>query len=132
MRMTMRHSITCLLFLIASCGKGVHSNPGVPPDAQPEAPPPDSHPDEPPPPDAESPESPETHPLGMNDITILIPLPLTQQVPLVGTMNSLEKIDGSHVPLVPQAAFTRLVTAHHDIMYDYVNFHVFAIRFDLC
>jgi hypothetical protein len=66
----------------------------------------------------------------MNDISMF--MPLLNASPDVGTMADLVKPDGSHVALVPQALFSRLVTAHHDLNYDYADFEIFAIRFDLC
>jgi len=115
----MRRSIACLLFAaLASCGAGVQRNPGTP-DAPPDSASPDSaSPDGP---------APETHPLSMNDVSMLLP-----QRAGVATIDDFETPDGSHVALVPRALFSRLVTAHHDLGYDYVNFQIFAIRFDLC
>jgi hypothetical protein len=122
----MRLSFACLLFsAFAGCGRGVGSHPGTPPDGAPpsDAPPSDAPPDSP---------GPETYPLGMNDISMLLPVPLLLFQPLVAAMDDLEMPDGSHVAPVPFALFSRLVTNHHDIMYDYSDYEVFAIRFDLC
>jgi hypothetical protein len=127
---TMRLSFACILFAaFAGCGRGVGSHPGTPPDGAPPdgAPPDDALPDDAPP---DSP-APETYPLGMNDISMLMPLGVSFP-PLAATMDDLETPDGSHVTMVPFALFSRLVTNHHDIMYDYSDYAVLAIRFDLC
>jgi hypothetical protein len=119
------------LFAIAGC-RGIHSHPGTP-DARPELPPPDGAPAHDGSTDApvDAPPAMETYPLGMNDISIFMPQ-LVSPSPDIGTMADLETPDGSHVPLVPQMLFARLVTAHHDLNYDYGDFQVFSIRFDLC
>src|ERR1700704_1245594 len=121
-RLTMRPSLACWLFaFVSGCGPGGRSTPGTPPPHSPS--PVDASPDSPPL---------ETTPLGMNDLSMFLPQPNAREQPVVAAMDDLLTPDGSHVALVPLALFSRLVTDHHDIMYDYVDFQVFAIRFDLC
>jgi len=66
----------------------------------------------------------ESQPLGMTDVSMLIPLP-----PAGGT-TVLRMADGSE--LVPRALFDRLVTAPGDVLDAYESFHLVAIRLDLC
>jgi hypothetical protein len=68
------------------------------------------------------------HALGMNDVSILLPLPRDPQAPVLA----------SAAELVDRAWFDTLVTEHHDIAprngatVAFEDFHVVAIRFDLC
>jgi hypothetical protein len=68
------------------------------------------------------------HALGMNDVSILLPLPRDPQAPVLA----------SAAALVDRAWFDTLVTEHHDIAprngstVAFEDFHVVAIRFDLC
>lgn len=59
--------------------------------------------------------------LGLNDITLLLPLPEPEAEPLVPITS-----------LVPQPVFTALVLEPGDIFTDYERFRVVAVRFDLC
>jgi hypothetical protein len=74
----------------------------------------------------------ETRALGMNDVSILLPLPRDPQTAVLAT------IAGDRAELVDRAWFESLVTAHHDIAprngaaVAFDDFHVVAIRFDLC
>lgn len=65
----------------------------------------------------------ESQPLGMNDVSMLVPLPGP------GETTILTLGDGD---LVPRALFDRLVTAPGDVLDPYEAFHVVAIRVDLC
>ncbi len=69
------------------------------------------------------------HPLGMNDITILVPLPAGGDTPTLLRMAG----DGTGgADLVPADLFARLVTTPGDVGQAFGTFHVVAIRFDLC
>lgn len=68
----------------------------------------------------------QTGALGLNDVTFLLPLPADP----VGATTLLRMTDGGE--LVPRALFTRLVTTPGDVGADYGQFHVVAVRFDLC
>jgi hypothetical protein len=100
---------TYLLFAIAAaCGPGVHPG-GYPSD------------DEPPiEPDG---GSGETRKLGMNNVSMVL-----------STLNEFGRMDGinSARDLVPRDLYHRVATSHHDIAYDFGDFIIFAIRFDLC
>jgi hypothetical protein len=66
----------------------------------------------------------ESQPLGLNDVSMLVPLP-----PAGGTtLARMTEGDG----LVPRALFDRLVTGPGDVIDAYEDFHLVAIRFDLC
>jgi hypothetical protein len=69
--------------------------------------------------------APNTTRLGMNDVTMLLPLPSN---PATATL--LKMSDGGD--LVPRTLFKRLVTDPNDVANVYEEFHVVAIRFDLC
>ncbi len=60
-------------------------------------------------------------PLGLNDLTFLLPLPEPGAPSLIA-------VDA----LVTKALFERLVTTPGDILTDYERFRVVALRFDLC
>ncbi|HTJ42418.1 MAG TPA: hypothetical protein VL463_10010 [Kofleriaceae bacterium] len=64
----------------------------------------------------------ESHPLGMNDVTILLPLPQGPQPILLGLTTDL----------IPQALFDRLVVAPGDVIDPFGAFQVMAVRFDIC
>jgi len=115
-----------LLALAAGCGHGVSSHPGDPPDAAPPedaTPPIDASPDAPPGP------PPETRLLGLNDISIFTWVPrMFVEIPQIGKLNGVD----TPSDLVPRALFTRLVTSHNDIVAEFDEFHIMAIRFDVC
>lgn len=64
----------------------------------------------------------ERGPLGMNDVSFLLPLPAQTQTPVLATLDGL----------VPAALFERLVVAPQDIVDTFASFHLVAVRFDLC
>ena len=66
----------------------------------------------------------ESQPLGLNDVSILVPRPADGGTTLV------RMSDGGG--LVPHAVFDRLVTQPGDVIDAYEDFHLVAIRFDLC
>lgn len=66
----------------------------------------------------------ETQPLGMNDVSMILP---TLRAFEFGKMSG-----GGAVDRIPRALYDRLVTAHGDINANYDDFQIFAIRFDLC
>ena len=74
-------------------------------------------------------------PLGMNDVTILAPLPSTSATPVL-----LQGADlaGDGTPLVPRALFDRLVVDGTSgkplptLETAYERLHLIAVRFDLC
>ncbi len=68
----------------------------------------------------------ENSPLGMNDVTMLLPLPVTIASPTLLAMTA----DGTD--LVPRDLFTRLVTTPGDVANTYAQFQLVALRFDLC
>lgn len=120
--------INLLFALAAGCGPGVSSHPGDPPDA---AVPDDASPpvDSPPPVDGPIDSPLETRPLGLNDVSILLWVPRQIiEVPQIGKLNGVE----TPTDLVPRALFTRLVTSHNDIVAEFDEFHIMAIRFDVC
>jgi hypothetical protein len=119
----MKVLVASLLFVIAAaCGPGVHSNPAVDGSVADDAP--DDAPTEPPdgpPGDA----GPETQALGMNDVSMVL------STMTIGDFGRMNGIDGAR-DLVPRALYTRVATSHQDIAYDFDDFIIFAIRFDLC
>jgi hypothetical protein len=64
----------------------------------------------------------ESHTLGLNDVTMLLPLPASPSAPV------LMSIDG----LVPTALYDRLAIGPGDVATPFEDFHVVAVRFDLC
>ena len=72
-------------------------------------------------------------PLGMDDVSILLPLPRDPQKPVLAAISG----GGGHA-LVERAWFDLLVTDHHDIApriagpIAFEDFQVVAVRFDLC
>jgi hypothetical protein len=77
-------------------------------------------------------EAPEATRLGMNDVTILVPLPADVGVPRIANATDLAA-DGT--ALVPQALFDRIVISPNnlvDIDEKLPAFHLVALRFDLC
>jgi hypothetical protein len=77
-------------------------------------------------PDAYTPR--ESRRLGMNDVSMLVPLPAHSGTPTLAAMTGLE----AGVELVPRDLFHRLVDAPGDVMEPFERFHVVAVRFDLC
>jgi len=71
----------------------------------------------------------ESHALGMNDVSILLQLPEDP----VGT-TTFARMSGfpGGAELVPRDLFARLVTTPGDVGEVYDDFHLVAIRFDLC
>jgi hypothetical protein len=73
------------------------------------------------------------HALGMNDVSMLLPLPRAVRAPVVASIAG----DGAE-PLVDRGTFDALVTAPGDLgpkvgtLGAYEDFQVVAIRFDLC
>src|SRR4051812_7156462 len=73
--------------------------------------------------------------LGMNDVTILVPLPATETTPVV-LRGSDAAADAT--PLVPRPLFDRLVAARSATEPalvpddDYTRLQLVAVRFDLC
>lgn len=101
----------CYLFVLAACGQGINNHPvdgGTPP------------PDVPDVPDVPDAPSAETQPLGMNDISMVMPTAFSG---VFGKMTETR---------VPRELYVRLVTSHLDITRDFNEFLIFAIRFDLC
>ncbi|HET7499409.1 MAG TPA: hypothetical protein VFK02_00340 [Kofleriaceae bacterium] len=70
----------------------------------------------------------ETQPLGMNDISMLSGLSAHPNEPVIGKLNGI----GETRDLVPRDLFARLVTSHQDIVKRFEDFHITAVRFDLC
>lgn len=103
--------------LAAGCGDGGHGHPGVPVDAG--APIADA-------PGIDAGPPPETRRLGMNDISIFGPFPLGP--PPLGNINGIDQPKD----LVPRTLFAQLVTSHGDILNDFEEFGVVAVRFDVC
>jgi hypothetical protein len=66
--------------------------------------------------------------LGMNDVSILLPLPPALETPTLATMTGIDP----GVVLVPRDLFQRLVLDPGDVVDPPESFHVVAIRFDLC
>ncbi len=66
----------------------------------------------------------ESGPLGMNDVSILLPLPPATASPVIATI--------ANPDLVPRDLFARLVVMPGDVLDPYDAFHLVAIRFDLC
>jgi hypothetical protein len=67
--------------------------------------------------------------LGLNDVTFLFPLPESEALPVVALMS------GTGAPgtaLVDEDLFDRVVTTPADVLADYADFHLVALRFDLC
>jgi hypothetical protein len=64
----------------------------------------------------------ESRALGMNDVTMLLPLPSSPSAPVLMT------IDG----LVPAALYDRVAIQPGDVATPLEDFHVVAVRFDLC
>lgn len=71
-------------------------------------------------PDAQLPA--EGRALGLSDVSILLPLPKTTTAPVLATMTGL----------VPRDLFERLVVAPNDTISQFEEFHIIAVRFDLC
>ena len=66
--------------------------------------------------------------LGMNDVSILVPLPEQTRNPTLAAITGITP----GVELVPRDAFQRIVTTPGDVLEGYERFHVVAVRFDLC
>ncbi len=113
----MKQLLAYLVVVSVGCGTGVHSNPGMPPDAGSAGMPPDAG--------LPTDAPPETQHLGMNDISIVAP---TIEPP---TSLKMTGIDGTR-DLVPRTLYAQLATSHGDIINDFEDFMVFGIRFDLC
>ena len=109
----MKHWLSYLAVVAIGCGTGVHSNPGMPPDAGPS--------DAPPGGDAGL----ETRVLSMNDISMM------QQSISFDSSLKMTGIERAR-DLVPRALYARLATSHGDIVNDYEEYEVFGLRFDLC
>ena len=71
----------------------------------------------------------ESRPLGLDDLSILLPLPANPAGP--PTVARMTGFPGGG-DLVSRAAFARLVTDPGDVHEAYDDFHLVAIRFDLC
>jgi hypothetical protein len=103
------------LIVVCACGSAASSAPGAAELAEPRRPAPR-----------------EAGPLGMNDVSILLPLPRDPRVPVLAAIAT----DGA--PLVGRDWFDALVTEHHDIGPKvgeppvFEDFQVVAVRFDLC
>lgn len=93
-------------------------------DATDDAPPDASEPDAPP----DAPVPIETHALGMNDVSIL--LPLSDSPGLFTTVGKLNGVPGFSGELAPRAAFAQL--AGTEVYEPFDVFHIVGIRFDLC
>jgi hypothetical protein len=99
---------TVLLFVITTaCGPGVHSNPVPDGGAGPIEPPG------------------KASELGMSDVSMVL---ATYTTGAFGRMNGFDTARD----LVPRDLYNRVATSHHDISYDYSEFILLAIRFDLC
>lgn len=79
-----------------------------------------------PPGDPVPPPAPGDRTLGMNDVTMLLPLPAG------GAPPTLLRVDGPGAALVPRALYERLALAPGDVVSRYEDLHVVAVRFDLC
>ena len=66
--------------------------------------------------------------LGLDDVSILLPLPPSKEAPTLVAMTGA----GAGTEMVPRDLFTRLVVVPGDVLDAYEDFHVVAIRFDLC
>ena len=64
--------------------------------------------------------------LGLNDVSMLLPLPASKTAPTLVAMT------GAGTEMVPRDLFTRLAVTPGDIFEKYEDFHLVAIRFDLC
>lgn len=68
--------------------------------------------------------------LGMNDVSILLPLPKAIEAPVVAT------IEGAGVPMIGRDAFEAVVKTDlgpkQGTLADYRDVHLVAVRFDLC
>lgn len=79
----------------------------------------------------------EARPLGMNDATILLPLPASLAAPVLASITGAGS-NGDAAPLVPRALYETLVAAPGDIApktgqpVAFEDYHVVAVRFDLC
>lgn len=72
----------------------------------------------------------ESYPLGLNDISMLFQLPAD---PFHGvTLAKMTGVPGSSGELVPRSVFQHLVVTPGDVANPYEQFHVVALRFDLC
>jgi hypothetical protein len=116
-----------LVVIIAACSPGVHSNPvadgpvaDAPPGDGADGAPPGDGADAPP---ADAPL--ETRKLGMNDVSMVLS---TLQA---GAFGRMDGIDGAR-DLVPRDLYHRVATSHRDIAFNFSDFILFAIRFDLC
>lgn len=81
----------------------------------------------------------ERHALGMNDVSILLPLPRNPWTPVLATIaGDAGDGDRDDAPLVDRAWFDAVVGEPHDLgpkvgeLARFADFHVVAIRFDLC
>src|SRR5215470_14487778 len=77
------------------------------------------------PPDSFVPD--ESAPLGMNDISFLIPLPADPSTPALAAMTGF----ATNPDLIPRELHTR-ITAGGDLTTPYEQFQIVAMRFDLC
>lgn len=77
-------------------------------------------------PDAYTPR--QSRRLGMNDVSMLLPLPPALESPTLATMKGIDP-GGA---LVPRDLFQRLVLDPGDVVDRFESFHVVAVRFDLC
>jgi hypothetical protein len=77
------------------------------------------------PPDSFVPD--ESAPLGMNDISFLVPLPADPSTPALAAMTGF----ATNPDLIPRELHTR-ITAGGDVTNPYEQFHIVAMRFDLC
>ena len=72
----------------------------------------------------------EPRTLGLNDISMLFQLP---ENPISGTtIARLTGVPGFGQDLVPRAVFAQLVSAPGDVGHAFEEFHLVALRFDLC
>jgi hypothetical protein len=66
--------------------------------------------------------------LGMNDVSILVPLPDKAGGPTLARITGVT----TRVELVPRDAFQRIVSTPGDVLEPFERFQVVAVRFDLC
>src|SRR5258705_5577253 len=66
--------------------------------------------------------------LGMNDVTILLRRPASPSAPVMMTIAG----PAGGAPLVTSALYDRIANAGSDVATPYADFHLIAIRFDLC
>jgi hypothetical protein len=73
-----------------------------------------------------------SQPLGLNDVTVLVPLPVNELTPVLFKANDLA-LDGTQ--FVPDDLYQRVIKRPNDMPDVFTvlsDFHIVAVRFDLC